>query len=297
MLPLALLAAAAALTSPAAPPASPVEPAVDLAPARAHPGDAFLITVHGLGPQELPAAEVAGHRLSFFPIAGGFRAVAALPVEAEPGPLAITIARAEGPPLRAELAVEPIEFRHKNLRVSERFVRPPPPRVRRRIEADQRAFATAFAQEPSPPLFGGAFDWPRQDEVTGRFGDQRILNGRKGTRHYGLDLGGGIGAPVSAANAGRVVLVRKCWASGLSVVLWHGAGLFTTYFHLSKALVKPGAEVARGQRIGLVGKSGRVTGPHLHWGTKVNELYVDPESLLRLPFEDAEARAGAVGRP
>ena len=89
-----------------------------------------------------------------------------------------------------------------------------------------------------------------------------------------------------AANDGRVTMVRDAWASGLSVVVFHGAGLHSVYFHLSKALVKEGDPVKRGQRIGRVGASGRSTGPHLHWGIRVGDLYVDPEALLRLDLTD-----------
>jgi murein DD-endopeptidase MepM/ murein hydrolase activator NlpD len=66
--------------------------------------------------------------------------------------------------------------------------------------------------------------------------------------------------------------------------VWHGAGLFSVYFHLSRFEVKPGEAVRRGQRLGLVGRTGRVTGPHLHWGMQVGDLYVDPRSVLRLDF-------------
>jgi len=93
-----------------------------------------------------------------------------------------------------------------------------------------------------------------------------------------------VGDPVSAANDGTVVLARSCYASGNTVVIHHGGGLFTAYFHLSKIQVTSGKKVARGDRIGLVGKTGRVTGPHLHWAAKVRDLYVNPESLLRLRF-------------
>jgi len=250
-------------------------------PARARPGDAFLLTVPG---EALPSAAVAGHAVEFFPVPGGHRAVVPLPLELEPGTFSLDVERAGAPPLAAALEIVPGDFADKRFRVAEEYVRPPPPRVRRRMEADQRAFDRAFAQPASPPLFAAGFGWPREDEVTGRFGDRRTLNGRKGSRHHGLDLSGPSGAPVQATNAGRVVLVRDCWASGLSLVLFHGAGLFSTYFHLSKALVREGEEVARGQRIGLVGRSGRATGPHLHWGLKVSGLYVDPESVLRLPL-------------
>lgn len=264
------------------PAAAAAGPTVTLAPERARPGDAFLVDVRGA-----PGAvegEVAGHALQFFAVAGGWRAVAALPIETGPGPLAIAL-RSGGEVLPAAVEVLAAEFPEKRLTVAARFTAPQPPEVRARIERDQKAFTLAYAQEPSPPLFTGRFQLPRDDELNARYGERRTFNGKKSSRHYGLDLGGDLGAPVAAAQAGRVVLVRDCWGSGLSVVLFHGAGLFSSYFHLSKVMVKEGARVERGQPLGKVGKSGRVTGPHLHFGVKVGDLHVDPESVLRLPFD------------
>jgi len=257
-------------------------PDVLIAPTVLRPGDAFLVTVRST---ERPSAEVAGQPLQFFEVPGGFRAVGALPVEADAGLMELGVALASGERGSATLDVGRGDFARKRLRIAEKYVRPPPPAVRRRQEADQRAFDRAFAAEPSPPLFSGPFTWPREDEVTGRFGDLRVVNGRKRSRHHGLDLSGEAGDPVAASNAGQVVLVRDCWASGLSVVLFHGAGLFSTYYHLSRADVREGERVERGQRIGSVGRSGRATGPHLHWGVKVGKRYVDPESVLRLAFD------------
>jgi murein DD-endopeptidase MepM/ murein hydrolase activator NlpD len=147
--------------------------------------------------------------------------------------------------------------------------------------------------------------------VGGRFGDQRVYNGDVQGVHYGLDLKGRTGDPVAAANAGRVVLARHCYLSGRTVVVWHGAGVYTAYLHLSRMDVKPGQRVARGERLGRVGSTGRSTGPHLHWGVKVDGLWVDPESLLRLdpaaegsapallaaPAEPASAAAGDGAEP
>jgi murein DD-endopeptidase MepM/ murein hydrolase activator NlpD len=112
--------------------------------------------------------------------------------------------------------------------------------------------------------------------------------------HYGLDLAAARGTPIEAAQAGVVVLVRDCYYSGNTVVVSHGAGLFTTYLHQSRTLVKVGEVVAQGQRLGLVGSTGRSTGPHLHWGVKVDGLWVDPQAMLRLPFGPAEVAAGSV---
>jgi murein DD-endopeptidase MepM/ murein hydrolase activator NlpD len=109
-----------------------------------------------------------------------------------------------------------------------------------------------------------------------------MFNGKKQSQHYGTDLAGAVGAPVEATNDGLVVLARDCFASGKSIAVAHGGGLFSVYFHLSAIDVRPGDRVRRGQAIGKVGQTGRVTGPHLHFGMKVGDLYVDPESVYRL---------------
>ncbi|MBI5070972.1 MAG: peptidoglycan DD-metalloendopeptidase family protein [Deltaproteobacteria bacterium] len=258
------------------------QPVVTLSPAQARPGDAFLVEVRGAAaPVE---GTLLGRTLQFFPVPGGWRAVAALPIEAPPGPQPLALG-AGGQALPAAVEVLAADFPERRLRVASRFVAPQPARVRRRIAADQKAFERAYDQEPSPPLFSGRFALPRDDELNARYGERRTFNGKKPSRHYGLDIGGDLGAPVAAAQGGRVVLVRDCWGSGLSVVLFHGAGMFSSYFHLARVAVKEGAVVARGQLIGSVGRSGRVTGPHLHFGVKVGDLHVDPESVLRLPFD------------
>jgi murein DD-endopeptidase MepM/ murein hydrolase activator NlpD len=207
-----------------------------------------------------------------------------LPIETAAGPLPIEVATDVGS-ATATLRIEPSTFPRRSLEVPKTFVEPPPPEIERRQAEDRAAFARAFAQPPSPPLFRAPFAWPRKDRVTAGYGETRTFNGVKPGQHYGLDLAGKVGAPVVAANDGRVVLVRDAWASGDSVVVFHGAGLFTTYFHLSRIRVAEGEAVRRGQRIGDVGKTGRASGPHLHWGVRVGELYVDPRSVLRLAFD------------
>lgn len=272
--------AAAALSLPGL---TQAEPSLDLRPVRVRPGDAFLVTVREAA--EAPAGTLGDRPLLFYPIAGGFRALAALPVETRPGEVAVEVRVNGGPALHAALPVDEPHFAETEIAVAPRFVEPPP-EARRRMRRDQAAFNKAFDQPFGPPLFRGPFAWPLEAELTGHFGDKRVFNGKKESQHYGDDLSGAEGAPIAAANDGKVVLVRDCYASGRSVVLSHGAGLFTVYFHLSRFGVKTGADVRRGDRIGLVGKTGRATGPHLHFGTKVGGLYVDPESILRLPFQD-----------
>ena len=126
---------------------------------------------------------------------------------------------------------------------------------------------------------------PRPGAVTGRFGVARVFNGMLRSRHLGVDFAGRPGAAVRAANRGVVALVADLYLSGTTILIDHGAGLVTGYFHLSRALVSVGDSVARGQLIGHVGASGRVTGPHLHWLAGYGGLTVDPLSLVNLDFD------------
>lgn len=260
-------------------------------PPRARPGDAVLVEVRSLSP---PSGRLAGRAVQFFPAGPGrFRAFAGLPVETPPGPAAVEL---DGGGLARFEVVDP-RWREKTLHVPPAFTeKERAPELVARIAGDRAAFAGAFAQEPSPPMFTRPFAWPRKAKVTGRFGDRRTFNGETKGQHYGTDLAGRVGAPIRAANDGTVALVYDAWASGLSVVLFHGANLYTVYFHLSRADVKEGDRVARGERIGALGGSGRATGPHLHWGAKVGDLYVDPESLValtgRLPARAARRAPG-----
>ena len=180
----------------------------------------------------------------------------------------------------------PPEFPERKLTVASKFVTIPAS-ARARIKADQAAFQKAWATPFRPRAFSDNFEKPREALITAHFGDKRTLNGKKTTQHYGLDLDGSTGDEIRAANDGRVVMVRDCYTSGNTVLVDHGAGLITSYFHLSKFLVKAGQEVQRGEVLGLVGKTGRVTGPHLHFGAHIGDLWVNPQALLALPFPGA----------
>lgn len=118
--------------------------------------------------------------------------------------------------------------------------------------------------------------------ITSRFGSGRMFNGTLTSRHLGVDFRGKVGAPVRAANRGVVALVDNFFLAGNVVYIDHGDGIVTAYFHLSKALVAQGDTVTRGQIIGRVGATGRVTGPHLHWSARYGAVTVNPLDLLRV---------------
>jgi murein DD-endopeptidase MepM/ murein hydrolase activator NlpD len=261
-----------------------------VAPPQARPGDAVLVTVRDAG--DPPAGTLQGRTLRFFEAGPGtWQAVAPLPTEAPAGPATLQLTVA-GAPVAAALEILPADFRATALDVPPRFLEPPA-WARRQMARDQEALGKAYAQPFGPPRVTAPFALPADHERSGRFGDQRVYNGATAGAHYGLDLAGPAGAPVAASNDGVVVLARDCYQSGRTVILWHGAGIFTAYLHLSRMEVGPGAQVRRGQRIGRIGSTGRSTGPHLHWGAKVDGLWVDPESLLRLDLGGAAPRAPA----
>ncbi|WP_411376617.1 M23 family metallopeptidase [Desulfurobacterium thermolithotrophum] len=112
--------------------------------------------------------------------------------------------------------------------------------------------------------------------ITTPFGAKRIINGKKRSIHWGIDLKAPLGTPVFASLSGRVVLARDFYYTGNTIIIDHGLGIYTLYAHLSKLLVKEGQIVRAGQKIGKVGSTGRSTGPHLHFGIYVNGIKVDP---------------------
>ncbi len=127
---------------------------------------------------------------------------------------------------------------------------------------------------------------PLQSKITSSFGKARVYNGTLKGYHSGTDYRAKVGERVKTANDGVVVLVKKRFYSGGSIVVDHGQGIYTCYFHLSRFKVQEGERVKKGQVIGLSGKSGRVTGPHLHFAARVNGVQVDPLQLMALMNEN-----------
>ncbi|HLL54877.1 MAG TPA: M23 family metallopeptidase [Myxococcaceae bacterium] len=275
------------------------EPSFDVQPAKAKPGDPVLVTVRGV--QTPPTGAIGDRQLKFYPVKRGFQAITGLPVEVAPGMLPVKLSvlpskeASEPLELTGALEVVPPGYPAREIKVASQYVDAPPPETQEKIKADQEAFAKAYLQPFGPPLFEKDFAWPRPPNFTAPFGDQRMYNGKKQSQHFGTDFEGKVGAPITASNDGVVVLARSAFYSGNTVVLHHGAGLYTAYFHLSKFGVKLGDTVRQGQRIGLVGKTGRVTGPHLHWGVKVSDIYVDGVTLVKLlSFGGGPAQGGSA---
>lgn len=233
--------------------------------------------------------ELSGEPLHFVRRQGGeFRALGGVPLDA-PDTIAVRlqIQRASGviDTTEIQMLVARRTSRVERITTAARFVDEPDSAEAERI-ATERELARDVARSAHdvPRLWSEPFVRPRPpaSRVTSPFGVQRQVNGILGRKHAGLDVAGAKGAPVRAANRGVVAMVGDWYYGGISVYLYHGDGLTTAYHHLSRATVAMGDTVARGQVIGRVGATGRVTGPHLHWGVQYGRVSVDPADLLKL---------------
>ena len=160
-----------------------------------------------------------------------------------------------------------------------------------RWKAEQQSVREALAENSRLKLWHSNFVEPVSGKRTGIFGSVRIMNGQPRNPHNGEDIGAPLGAEVAATNDGIVRITVDHIFSGKGVFVDHGLGFYTMYFHLSEILVKDGDLVTAGQIIGKVGATGRATGPHLHWGVKLNGARVNPYALLDLPFKKGVAPA------
>lgn len=152
----------------------------------------------------------------------------------------------------------------------------------RRVKKESAIMKNLLEAPPSAPLWNGPFLRPVIGKVIGPFGQRSIINNQPRSPHSGLDLKAERGSPIKAVNRGSVVLAGDHFFSGMSVVIDHGGGIQSMYFHLDRILVQVGQVVAKGDIIGLVGSTGRATGPHLHWGMRINGARIDPLQLILL---------------
>ena len=176
--------------------------------------------------------------------------------------------------------------------VAPAFGRPPDTATAARIARESnRALDVATQSHSTPRLWQDPFAVPREARITSGFGGGREFNGSITSRHMGTDFAGATGSPVRAANRGVVRIVDAFFYGGNVVYLDHGAGLTSAYLHLSEQLVAAGDTVQRGQTIGRVGATGRVTGPHLHFIARYGSVTVDPLSLFAVAG-DSSGRGG-----
>lgn len=184
----------------------------------------------------------------------------------------------------AKIVVEKKDFSFERINVDKRRVILNK-KDRRRVNREQKFLNSNYFNPAEVPLFEKPFDIPLSSHVTSVYGTGRIFNRNKRTQHLGTDYRAKIGTEIRATSGGIVVVGRDLFYTGNTVTIDHGLGVFTVYGHLSKLLVKEGDRVRKGDLIALSGNTGRTSGPHLHWGVKIHNRYIDGNSLVKVTQE------------
>jgi hypothetical protein len=179
------------------------------------------------------------------------------------------------------VAVRAGKFPTEHLKVEKQYVQPDPEQ-QKRAEADQKKMRAIFDTVTPERLWGGKFRLPLKDVTTGgNFGRRRVLNGIPRSPHAGVDFPALAGTAVYASQSGNVALAEELYYSGNTVVIDHGYGIYTMYAHLSAISVHAGEKIEAGAGIGKVGATGRVTGPHLHWGLTIQHARVNAMNIVQ----------------
>ena len=182
----------------------------------------------------------------------------------------------------ANVEVNEGHFATENLTVKKQFAEPDPEQLAR-AEAESKRLREIYDRVTPEPLWTGQFRLPLDGDFKGsNFGRRRVLNGKPGSPHGGVDFPAPTGTPVHAAQSGRVVLAEELFYAGNAVILDHGLGIYTLYCHFSEIDAKVGDAVQAGTVLGKVGATGRVTGPHLHWGLTVERARVNALDIVKL---------------
>ena len=256
---------------------------VSFTPATVVAGSPELIVVNVPDATSLEG-ELLGRKLEFFERGRKWIGLAGIDLEATPGTTTahITAQTRSGPlDLSQNITIRPAHYRTGKLTVKPDFVEPDPEELKI-IDADREIKKEVFAKSAPEPLWQGSFRAPVHALPTDSFGTRRMFNGKLASIHTGMDFRAPAGTVVRASNGGTVVLARRLYYEGNCVIIDHGLGLYTLSMHYSRIDVHQGQHVTTGERLGLSGATGRVTGPHLHWAVRWQGANLDPAKLLKL---------------
>ena len=245
------------------------------------PGGLAVLDLGGVAERSPGAVYFGQYRAPVVYDAGSWKAIVGLPLATAPGPQTAVLVTPEPDDADHEITFEVASkaYAEQRLTVEPRKVDPLPQdmaRIEAEAERSEQALST-YSEEFLP-----TWQWPAPvaGPRSSSFGLRRVFNGQPRNPHSGMDIAAATGTPVLAPVAGRVLDAGDFFFNGNTVFVDHGHGLVTMYCHLSRIDVKPDDPVDAGQPLGLVGATGRVTGPHLHWGVAVNRAMVDPALFL-----------------
>ena len=250
----------------------------------AQQGQAFRLSVpHTAGIQSVEV-QWQGKKVPYTRIGADWVAVVGVDLEAKPGNHTAEVRINKNGAIERNavtVSVKSVKFPTEELKVADAYVQ---------LSKENQDRANAEAQEitaihntiTNEILWREQFLSPITGVTGSNFGKRRVFNGEARNPHNGADLRATAGTPIQSTNRGRVVLAKDLFYTGNTVMIDHGIGIYTLYAHLSRIDVQKDAIVERGQTVGLAGATGRVTGPHLHWGARVQNAKVDPFSLVNL---------------
>jgi murein DD-endopeptidase MepM/ murein hydrolase activator NlpD len=266
-------------------PPAPSSLDVTIASRAMQPGELVVFTIRVDGDPSSVDVDLFNRRATAFRLDDGrWRALIGIDLDQKPGSYIATVeARLPSGASRITrpIVIRPKAFPTRTLKVSPDFVNPPDSE-RARIERDSTFLRGIFAASAPKRLWAKPFVAPVPDPANSRFGTRSIFNGEKRNPHGGADFASPLGRPVKAPAGGRIVGARELFFTGNVVIIDHGLGMFSLLAHLSRIDAKEGDRVEGGEVVGLVGATGRVTGPHLHWALTIAGARVDPVSAIAL---------------
>jgi len=251
--------------------------------ATAQPGGVVMLEVRCSCDATSASATVFGRSEPLFRSTDHWEGLVGIDLDVRPGiyPISISVTPAGSPSIAAthDLTVVERQFPTRRLRVAPTYVDPPQSDLAR-IKRESAVLQSIFDNAASPRQWRGAVRAPVSETPNSTFGARSIYNGQARSPHSGTDFSARTGTPVAAPATGMVALAEPLYFTGNTVVLDHGLGLYSVLAHLSELRVKAGDRVQIGEVVGLVGATGRVTGPHLHWSVRLNGARVDPLQLM-----------------
>jgi murein DD-endopeptidase MepM/ murein hydrolase activator NlpD len=253
------------------------------------PGGVVTFRIPG-AVDEQPSVKLAGRTAMVVRQGSDWLAVVGIPLDVEPGEQSVDVEQPGKDARKISFKVLPKQYRTQQLKVAPAMVNPSPEneeRIARESEKVRAALASFSPDAPATLRLAQPVPGPRSSS----FGLRRVFNGESRRPHSGMDIAAPTGTPIEAPLAGRIVDVGEYYFNGGNVIIDHGQGLTTMYCHLSKIRVEVGQEVKLGDVIGDVGATGRVTGPHLHWGVALSGVMVDPALFLPPPPPKKKAAA------
>ncbi len=288
MLPLThLIIAAIALSSPAEALAKSKSETSSVVSIRAKQGEVFYFSVPAGPEAESALGRFRGRTTPFFRTEDGRNFGALVGVDLADPPskqdLQVEISEKGGAMKQLHYSVQVVSahFPTQKLNVPQNYV-DLDDETSKRVEEEQEEILQSLNKVTTQRLWSGRFIMPVDGKISGSFGRRRIINGQSRSPHSGEDINAPHGTEVHATNEGVIALVGDFFFSGKSVILDHGLGLYSMYFHLDAVDVAEGEKVQKGAILGKVGATGRATGPHLHWGMRIDGARVNPLSILNV---------------